>query len=130
MKTLVNAIHTAIMAMNTCNANNNPYAETWLEKLGQYETALSHGSGIDNGTSIDIEKTTKNRIILHTAFHHMDENGFYDGWTYHDIIVAPTFDGIDITVTGKNRNDIKTYLTDIFYESLMSDAELINMHNR
>ena len=115
---LINAIHTAIMAMKKCNETNNPYAEIWMEKLGQYEKTLPSGSGIDNGTSIDLDKSTDNKIVLHTAFHHMDEYGYYEVWSQHDIIVTPVFGGIDIRITGKDRNMIKEYLSDVFYNAL------------
>lgn len=75
------------------------------------------GSGVDNGTKINWEKTRKDRIVLTAPFHHMDEHGFYCGWTDHEIIITPAFDGIDLKVTGRDKNGIKDYLADLFYET-------------
>lgn len=44
----------------------------------------------------------------------MDEHGGYDGWTKHKIKITPTFSGFDIYINGKNRDNIKDYLHDIF----------------
>jgi len=80
---------------------------------------LPSGSGIDSGCSIDLDKQKPGRIVIHCEFHHMDEGGYYDGWTQHSIIVTPCFGHWpDIRVTGRNRNDIKEYLGDLFYHFL------------
>ena len=84
---------------------------------------LPHGSGIDNGVSFDFNKSTGEKLVLHTAFHHMDENGFYDGWTEHTVTVRPSLRfGIDITISGPNRNEIKDYLADCFSSDLTAIA--------
>jgi len=87
------------------------------------DTAPS-GSGIDNGTSIDLDKSTGNRLVFDMSFHHMDENGMYDGWTDHTIIVKPSliFD-IDVKISGRNRNNIKDYLHDEVYWWLKTTVE-------
>jgi len=94
----------------------------WEDKHGDIldsiEKILPRGSGIDSGTTIDREKTTRSKIVLNTSYHHMDTNGYYDGWTEHTVIVTPSFDGIDIRITGRNRNDIKDYLHEIFDHAL------------
>lgn len=80
---------------------------------------MPSGSGIDMGTKIVWERTTAKRIVLSAPFHHMDEHGFYDGWTDHNIIITPRFDGdFDLQVTGRNRNQIKEYLGDTFHYAL------------
>lgn len=77
------------------------------------------GSGIDNGVSLDYEKSTGERIVLHTSYHHMDEYGYYDGWTEHNIIITGSLIfGFNMRVTGRNRNDIKEYLTNLFSSAL------------
>jgi hypothetical protein len=48
----------------------------------------------------------------------MNGDGYYDGWTDHTVIVTPTFSGIDITVTGRDKNDIKNYIGEVFYDCL------------
>jgi hypothetical protein len=40
----------------------------------------------------------------------MDENGMYAGWGDYTAVIRPAFHGIDLTIKGRNRNDIKEYL--------------------
>ena len=89
-----------------------------LEKIAKEE--LPSGSGFDSGTTIEINESKADRLVLHTSYHHMDEGGGYDGWTEHDIIVTPSLiHTINIRVTGSDiRNDIKDYIADTFYDAL------------
>lgn len=87
-------------------------------QLDEFNNLLPSGSGFDDGSKIDVDNSRKDKIIITTAFHHMDEHGGYCGWTDHKIIVTPDFDGINIKVTGNNRNQIKEYIADTFYHCL------------
>jgi len=76
---------------------------------------LPHGSGFDNGTKLDWDKSNHNKLVFTTAFHHMDINGYYSGWTEHEVIITPDLMfGFNVKVTGKNRNDIKEYIHSCF----------------
>jgi hypothetical protein len=46
----------------------------------------------------------------------MDENGYYDGWTNHKLIVKPELSesGFDLHITGPDKNFVKDYLYDLF----------------
>ena len=100
--------------------NNEEWAYKHYKTLIKMQKDLPSGSGIDSGTQIDIENSNGNKIILLTAFHHMNENGYYDGWTEHKIIVKPSLPyTITLNITGRNRNDIKEYLYQIYYDALM-----------
>ena len=60
--------------------------------------------------------------MFFTAFHHMNENGFYDDWTNHRVTVTASLDNqINVKVSGKNRNDIKDYIKEIFYDVLTNE---------
>ena len=48
-----------------------------MDKLDRLSSLLPSGSGIDSGCTIDEEKSTGNKIVIHSAFLHMNENGFY-----------------------------------------------------
>ena len=48
---------------------------------------LPSGSGFDGDISID-EKSTDEKIILRVEYHHMDINGFYDGWSTFKVIIT------------------------------------------
>jgi hypothetical protein len=76
------------------------------------------GSGIDCGTVIDLDNSKPDRIVLVCQFHHMD-NGFYNGWTSHNIIITPALDNdFNLRITNRDRNQIKEYLTEIYSEWL------------
>lgn len=80
------------------------------------------GSGIDNGTRIDWERSTGDKIVLTFGFHHMDEHGYYDGWNDYQAVVTPSLiHGIQVTIKGRNRNDIKSYLFDVYHTWLTSE---------
>jgi len=76
---------------------------------------LPRGSGFDNGTKFNWDESKDNKLVFDTAFHHMDENGYYDGWTEHKIIITPDLmNDFNIKITGKNRNNIKEYINSCF----------------
>lgn len=81
---------------------------------------LPHGSGFDNGTSIATISTSQ-KIRFETSFHHMNDAGFYDGWTDHEIIIVPSFvHGFEMRVLGRDRNMVKDYIAEVF-SSLLND---------
>lgn len=81
------------------------------------------GSGIDSGTSIRLSDCKPDRLVLFTEFHHMNDGGFYDGWTQHPITVTPSLaHGISIKIGGRDRNQIKDYLHDV-YDSFLCTEE-------
>lgn len=94
---------------------NAEYKGMVEDKINELEKRLPYGSGFDAGSSVDLRKSTGQRIIIDTSFHHMDENGYYDGWTYHQVIITPCLMyGYQLRVTGRNRNSIKEYIFDQF----------------
>ena len=62
----------------------NPTGEYLDSKNEQMEDLVKNylpsGSGFDGDISID-EKSTDEKIILRVEYHHLDINGFYDGWS-------------------------------------------------
>ena len=95
-----------------------------MDKLDELSKLLPSGSGIDSGCTIDEEKSTKNKIIIHSSFHHMDENGFYCGWSNFDIIVTPDLlYEFNLKIVGRKAiypafSDTKEYLYSVFYDAL------------
>ena len=88
-----------------------------------HETAPS-GSGIDCGTKIELADCTENKLVFLCQFHHMNDNGFYDGWTEHKVIITPDLaSGFNIRITGRDRNQIKEYLYDVYSEWLNEETE-------
>lgn len=85
---------------------------------------MPSGSGFDNGTFISFEDSHGEKLVFRTSFHHMNENGFYDGWTEHIVTVTPSFSGTpNVRISGRNRNDIKEYIAECFLTALTRDIE-------
>ena len=82
------------------------------------------GSGLDNGTQIDLAVSTGEALVFHTAFHHMNEQGSYDGWTKHQITVKPSLQhDFVLRIAGRDRNRIKDHLYGVFNEFLRTEVE-------
>ena len=87
--------------------------------LNQLLDRLPSGAGWDCGVKLDLDASNPEKLVFYGSFHHMDDKGYYDGWTDHTIIVKPSlFTEITLKVTGRNRNGIKDYLHQMFHESL------------
>ncbi|MDE2097482.1 MAG: hypothetical protein KGL39_09575 [Patescibacteria group bacterium] len=130
IRTVMSEIASRLVAIENCRTSGNT---EWLRKHERtlraiVGTFLPSGSGFDNGTKIDMGLSTDRCLTFHTSFHHMDENGGYAGWTDHTVRVRATFLGPDITIGGRNRNDIKDYIAEVFSAALsetVSDDFLI-----
>jgi len=97
------------------NETKPEYKEQALDNIRELEERLPHGSGFDIGCKVDLEKSTAQKIVISTHFHHMDEHGYYDGWTEHTVTVTPCLvNGYKLKVSGVNKNNIKDYIYDMF----------------
>jgi hypothetical protein len=110
-------ISSKLQAMENCQKSGNG---EWLEKHEQaildiVKNEMPSGSGFDNGTDLDFDHSTPEKLVFVTSFHHMNDGGYYDGWTDHTVIVTPSLQfGFNLKVTGINRNDIKSYIHEMF----------------
>lgn len=71
--TLVKQISQTIKARENCIKSNNPWADKHEEILNQLNDLLPSGSGIDNGTKLDIEASKPDRLAFNFSYHHMNE---------------------------------------------------------
>ena len=86
---------------------------------------MPSGSGFDAGTTLNFERSTPEKLVFDTAYHHMSEHGFYCGWTDHRVTVTPSFDsGYNLRVSGRDRNDTKSYIEDTFRAALSREVEV------
>ncbi len=85
---------------------------------------LPSGSGIDSGTKFDLGGSLVDCLVFHVSFHHTNEHGSYDGWTEHKVRVKPAFDGVRLTISGPDRNQVKEYLHEVYSECLTRQIEL------
>lgn len=105
------------------NPHNNNVTDRWREYLYNLEKLLPYGSGFDSGCELELEKSTPDKLVIKTSYHHLDDNGFYSGWTDHKVIVTPSLRfGFELRVTGKNKNQIKDYIVEEFYHVLSQDC--------
>lgn len=84
---------------------------------------LPSGSGIDAGTKVDLDASTPSRVVLLVSYHHMNDSGMYDGWSDYRVTIRPAFDGVMVAVAGRDRNQIKDYLADVYREALLRTIE-------
>ncbi len=122
---LYQEINAILQAIANCEASGNG---GWLERhnsrLDILEGMLPSGSGFDSGTQIDRDKSVPGKkIVLTTSYHHMNNAGMYDGWTDHKIVITPSFNGIDIRITGRDRNQFKDYAYEVFNHCLTQDID-------
>lgn len=111
-----------IAARQACQ--NDPIRQEWYRKHSEAIDAIARnllpsGSGIDGGTKVDLDRSTGERIVLTAGFHHMNDAGMYDGWTEHNITITPSLlFTMHVHVSGRNRNGIKEYMTDVYSSDL------------
>lgn len=77
------------------------------------DLVMPHGSGIDgNHAKLDFDRSKPNRLVFAPFdFHHMNDGGYYDGWSEHELIVSASLaHGYELKITGRDRNDVKEYL--------------------
>jgi hypothetical protein len=97
-------------------------AEELAEEL--VKNHMPSGGGIDNGTKLDWDASTPDKLVFVFGFHHMNQNGYYTTWTHHKAILRASLRwGFDLHITGRNKNEIKDYLYDTFYHALTTDVE-------
>lgn len=107
----------ALQAMNNCTlSGNHESSEKWDDYILDECKKLPSGSGIDAGCKMIREECTTKKMVFSFGFHHLNENGYYDGWTAHKLIVTPGWAGPDLKITGRDRNQIKDYLYQLFNE--------------
>jgi hypothetical protein len=127
MKTTVaKQIASLLEARKNCEQSNN---QEWFGKHAQAiqdiaANFMPSGAGWDMGTKIDLDASQADKLVFYGSYHHMDDAGYYDGWTEHTIVVTPSLlSNINLRISGRNRNDIKEYLHETFYYALMEEVD-------
>lgn len=125
MNTLANRFAIALDAMRNCEKHRNEkWLAIWSDRLDSMDSLLPSGGGFDAGSKLDRDKSTKERLVFTTSFHHMNEGGFYDGWTEHKVTVsASLIGGLNVAISGRNRNDIKEMIHQSFDYQLRQEFE-------
>ena len=128
---LANLVHAVA---NTINSGNKQWQDRHEDAIARIMQTAPRGSGIDCGTKFDIDNQItilkdfkvkpRETLAFFVEFHHMDGNGMYDGWTQHTITVHPSLlFGFTMTISGRDRNQIKDYLSEVYHHWLTSEWE-------
>ena len=118
-------ISSLIMAIETCDRTSNL---VWSAKhrmsLQDIANNLPSGSGIDCGTKID-PNSTPDEIVLNLSYHHMNDGGYYDGWSEIVITVTPSLTwGFELDFTWEEsahpdlESDLEDYLGEVYQIAL------------
>jgi len=113
--------------LNAYKKGDDTAANWWIEKINAQLANMPSGAGIDRPITMDHNRSTIEKFVFNVHYHHMDENGYYCGWTTFVLTVTPSFwQGVAISIknggTGLERrerymvNDTKEYLLDLFSE--------------
>lgn len=122
---LYREIASLLKAIENCKrSGNSEWFEKHHERLRGLLEMLPSGSGIDRGTRLEESACKPGKLVFTLGFHHMNDVGMYDGWTEHVLTVTPSFDGIDLHISGRNRNDIKEYLYETYHYALTQEVEI------
>jgi len=117
-KELYKKIANALAARENCiDHGNHKWLAIWEKRLEKYGRQLPSGSGIDRGTRIDIEKSSRNRIVLKSSFHCMDKFGYYTHWIdFRVVVTGSLLHGFDLNIRGPfgKEQTLKDYLYDVF----------------
>lgn len=115
-RTIAQALAGTIAAIRNCEKNGNTeWHARHTATLESIMDSAPSGSGIDSGTQIELDRCNGRALVFSTAYHHMTEHGFYDGWTDHKVTARASFVyGVELTISGRDRNEIKDYLAECF----------------
>lgn len=126
--TVAAALAARLSAMRQCEhgALTTPAQREWHDLHGRAIAFLiteymPYGLGFQGIMRPDFDETLSNAgvLVFHVKVRHVDENGDPDGVTEHTLRVRPAFNGLDITCTGRNKNDILERLLDIYRAALL-----------
>ncbi len=110
--------------INCIESNNTEWRDNHEERIeALVKEHMPRGSGFDAGTTLDLDKSTGEKLVFKTSYHHMNDYGVYDGWTEHVVTVKPSLMyGVNLMISGRNRRDIKDYMYDVFYDALKEEV--------
>jgi hypothetical protein len=126
---LYKKIANLLLAYQNCVKNKN---EEWKYKHKENienlcSLYMPHGGGFDDDTSLNILKSTPNRLRFETSYHPLNENGFYENWIDFTVIIKPSlafdFDIVFYGLTKKQKENYLEYFVQMFCSSLDEEVE-------
>ena len=125
-RTVIEALASAINARNNCiDLCNFTWAgrhEDTIEEI--CDNHLPSGSGVDNGTTIDLGASLDDKVVLLSSYHAMNDGGMYVEWYDFLVTVTPSLVNvfnIDIDIPAKIEKvapGVTEYLYDLFDNAL------------
>ncbi len=123
---IYDTLDSAVTAKKNCyngNILNTKWGSKWDDLIDYLQrNHLPHGSGFDCGCKVVEEECVSGlKLVIGFSYHHMDDNGYYDGWSDHKAIVIPYFDGIGVTIKGalpRKYRASKEYFSDTLHYAL------------
>ena len=120
-------IDARLTGVKTGNENWQDTHEYQLEIL--LSDILPSGSGIDLANTINYDKSRPDRIVIDSAYHIMDSEGFYREWIVFQVIITPDLQfGFVLKIVGKFsknkhavRSGLKNELEELYTEALRED---------
>ena len=122
---LYSELASKVCAMRNCEKTGNAewrdkHEDSILDLCREY---LPSGSGFDAGSHIHFDASHAEKLVFTTSYHHMNEHGYYDGWTEHTVTITPSFiGGFNIRVSGRDRDGIKEYIAESFCHILKMEV--------
>lgn len=125
---LYKELSSLIQARNTCNTSNN---QEWFKKHTETIHRLTTAH-LPQGWSIELDRAIgtgtelvshADKLVFEGSYHHMNDVGYWDGWTDHIIVLTPSLlSDFNLRISGRNRNEIKDFLHDIFDTAMREDV--------
>jgi hypothetical protein len=115
-----------LLAIDNCEKSGNSewqkrHTATLFDLVAKH---MPSGSGFDRGTKLLVVSSEPENLVFETSFHHMNETGTYDGWTEHLVSVKPSLvHGFTLKVSGRDRNEIKSLISEVFWNCLTTEVE-------
>jgi hypothetical protein len=121
--TVYQQLATLITARLNCEKSGNTlWYVLHSESIEAIMKGAPSGSGINSGTEITLDMCSPEKLVFQFSYEFMDENGYYDGSKLYRLTVRPSLAfGINITINGSNRDEIKEYLREVYDTWLCSE---------
>lgn len=116
-----------IGAYHNCQkSGNEEWQERHLRRIEEIEERiLPTGAGIDSGTTVDLNASSMDKIVLKSGYHAMNDCGMYDRWIAFTVTVRPHLVWeFTLTIRGPfgKYGFLKDYLADTFDEALRYES--------
>ena len=130
-------LNVAVTAKKNCyngEVLNTKWGSKWDDLIDYLQrNHLPHGSGFDCGCKVVEEECVSGlRLVLKFDYHHMNECGYYDGWSSHKAVVIPYFAGISVTIKGalpRKYRHSKEYFGETIHYSLTKEIDQEEIDN-